>query len=417
MLDIQLIRKNPEEVKKGIVRRGLDPKLVDNFLKVDDEWRMKEKALEELKREQNELSKEIAKKHAEDSIAKANILKKRISAISDEIDELDKNRRGLLISFPNMPSHDTPDGRDENENKVLYEVGKKPKFNFEPKDYLSLGEKLGIIDVKKAAFISGSRFGYILGDATLLEFGLVRLAFDIATKHGFTPVVPPVMIRPEVYEGIGRLAADQRDDRYFLEKDNLFLVGSSEHTLAPLHMNEVIKKKDLPKRYIAFSSCFRREAGSYGKDTRGILRVHQFDKVEFFSFSDPEKSESEHKLILSIQEELMKLLKLPYRVVDICTGDIGFTDFRQYDIETWIPSENKYRETHSCSNTTDFQSRGISAKYEAEDGKKEFLHTLNATAFAVGRMLIAIIENYQTKAGNVKVPEILRKYTGVKEIK
>jgi len=224
--------------------------------------------------------------------------------------------------------------------------------------------------------------------------------------------LPPVMIKPEVYEGIGRLAYDQKEEKYFLSDDNLYLIGSSEHTLAPIHMDEVLEEKDLPKRYVAFSTCFRREAGSYGKDTKGILRVHQFDKVELFSFSHPEKSEDEHKFLLSIQEKLMKKLELPYRVVEICTGDMGWTDARQYDIETWFPGMKEYRETHSCSNTTDFQSRGINAKFVDANKKKKFVHTLNATAFAIGRMIIAIIENYQTKEGKIDIPKALREYIG-----
>ncbi len=415
MLDVELIRKEPERVKDGLRKKGADAKLVDKFLKLDEEWRAKTLAAETLKKEQNAITKDVAARRAEDLVAKANVLKKRIAGLSDEQAELLGKRDAVLNSMPNLPFDDVPAGRDESENKTLREVGAIPEFGFEPKDYLSLGESLGLIDVKRAAEVAGSRFGYLLGGAALIELALVRLAFEVAVKKGFVPVIPPVMLRPDVYEGIGRLAADQKDERYFLEKDNLYLAGSSEHTLAPLHMGETLKEKELPLRYVAFSTCFRREAGSYGKDTKGILRVHQFDKVELFSFAHPEKSEEEHTFLLSVQEELMKKLELPYRVVEVCAGDMGFTDARQYDIEAWFPSEGKYRETHSCSNTTDFQSRGTKTSFKAKDGAKRPVHTLNATAFSQ-RPILAVLENFQTKDGTVKLPKILHEYTGLKEL-
>lgn len=417
MLDVKFIRDNPDAVKAGIQKKGKDPKLVDKFLRLDEEWRAKVLALEELQKEQNGISRELASTKSDDLVSKAHILKKRIVEIDVERGEIEKKRNEFILALPNIPFDDVPLGKDESENKVLREVGKKPDFDFEPKDYLTLGEALDIIDVKKAAEITGSRFGYIKRDLALVEFALVHIAFDIGVKRGFIPVVPPVMIRPDVYENIGRLAADQKEERYFLEKDELYLVGSSEHTLAPLHMNETFSEKDLPRRYIAFSTCFRREAGSYGKDTKGILRVHQFDKVELFSFAHPEKSEEEHKFLLETQEEIMKVLALPYRVVEICTGDMGWTDARQFDIETWMPGQGTYRETNSCSNTTDFQSRGIAVKFKSVDGKKQLVHTLNATACAIGRTLIGIIENGQTKKGTIKLPKIIEKHTGISEIK
>lgn len=418
MLDVNLIRNDPDGIKKGVAEKHADPKLVDKFLRLDEEWRGKTAAIDQLKSEQNALNKEIGSApNKEDLLGKAQILKKRLGEITEELNAVAKKRDDVLNRLPNVPFDDVPRGKDESENKVVREVGERPTFAFAPKDSLSLGEALGLIDVKKAAEITGSRFGYLMRDGALLEFALGRLVYDITLKHGFVPVVPPVMIRPDVYEGIGRLAADQRDERYFLEKDNLFLIGSAEHTLAPFHMNEVLKEEELPKRYVGFSTCFRREAGSYGKDTKGILRVHQFDKYELFSFSHPGRSEEEHRFLLGVQEEIMQVLKLPYRVVEICTGDMGWTDARQFDIETWIPSEGRYRETQSCSNTTDFQMRGVGTKYQTKAKKKELVHALNATAVAVGRTVIAILENYQTKKGTVKVPETLQKYVGKEEIK
>ena len=416
MLDITFIRENPEKVKKGMESKHQDPKIVDKFLRADEDWRAKTTAYDQLKAEQNTLSKELSAGQSENLLSKAQFLKKRLSDIENEQAELKKMRDDLLSRIPNIPFDDVSVGRDESENKVLREVGTKPDFDFTPKDYLTLGEKLGLIDVKKAAEVSGSRFGYILREAALLEFALVKLAMDTLVEKGFIPAVPPVMIKPKVYEGMGRLAADQKEERYYFEKDDVYLVGSSEHTMGPIHMNEVFEEEELPRRYVAFSTCFRREAGSYGKDTKGILRVHQFDKVEMFSFAHPEKSEEEHKFLLSCQEELMQKLELPYRVVEICTGDMGWTDARQFDVETWLPGQGSYRETNSCSNTTDFQSRGMNIKYKTKDGEKKLIHMLNATGFAIGRVLIGIIENNQTKEGTIRVPKALQAYVGKEEI-
>lgn len=416
MLDITFIRENAEKVKKGMESKHQDPKIVDKFLRLDEDWRAKTTAYDQLKAEQNTLSKELSAGQSENLLSKAQFLKKRLNDIEAEQDDLKKLRDDLLSRIPNIPFDDVTVGRDESENKVLREVGVKPEFDFAPKDYLTLGEKLGLIDVKRASEVSGSRFGYLLRDAALLEFALIQLAFETLTKKGFIPAVPPVMIKPKVYEGMGRLAADQKDERYYFEKDDVYLVGSSEHTMGPIHMNDVFEEEALPKRYVAFSTCFRREAGSYGKDTKGILRVHQFDKVEMFSFAHPEHSEEEHKFLLSCQEELMQKLEIPYRVVEICTGDMGWTDARQFDVETWFPGQGSYRETNSCSNTTDFQSRGMNIKYKTKDGEKKLIHMLNATGFAIGRVLIGIIENGQTKEGTIKVPKVLQAYVGKEEI-
>jgi len=250
-----------------------------------------------------------------------------------------------------------------------------------------------------------------------MEFALVNLAFDLLIKKGFVPVVPPVMIKREMALGTGFAQAVDNKEAYYLPDDDLYLIGTSEQSIAAMHSEEVLSEKDLPKRYVGFSTCFRREAGSYGKDIKGILRVHQFDKVEMFSFCKPEDSIKEHKLILSLEEELMKALKLPYQIVNICTGDLGLPAVAKYDIETWIPLENKYRETHSTSNCTDFQARRLKIKYKDKENNLKFVHTVNGTAFAVGRIIIAIIENYQQENGSIKVPAVLQKYMGVKIIK
>ncbi|MEK9183532.1 MAG: serine--tRNA ligase [Patescibacteria group bacterium] len=396
MLDIRLIRENSDLVKESLIKRNKDSNLVDQFLDLDEKWRSLTTSMDKYRAEQNVLSKER-------KIEESKSVKEKIKSLNIEMLELERKRNDLLNDFPNIVASDVPVGKNELENVVLREVGVKPTFDFKPKDYLLLAENLDIIDVKRAVRVSGSRFGYLKGKAALLELALVRFAFSKLIAKGFTPIIPPVMIRPEVFAGMGRLAADQKEERYFLEKDNLYLVGSAEHTLGPLHMDETLRDRDLPKRYVGLSTCFRREAGSYGKDTKGILRVHQFDKVEMFSFSKPEESEKEHQFLLSCQEELMRDLGLCYRVMQICTGDLGWTDAKQYDIEVWLPGQNQYRETHSCSNTTDFQARGINCKYE----KGGYAHMLNATALAIGRIIIAIIENYQNSDGDFAIPEVL----------
>lgn len=409
MLDVKLIRDNPEKVKQGVAAKNVDPQRVDHFLTFDAKWRDLTAKIDGLRAEQ--------KKAGEDkNISRAKELKTEIKEKEEELREASAARSEILNSLPNLPFDDVPRGKDESENVLLKEVGQKPDFDFKAKDYLSLGKELDIIDVERSASVSGSRFGYIKNSAVLLEFALVKLALDTLLPEGFSPVIPPVMIRPEAYEKMGRLAGAQKEERYYLEKDDMYLVGSSEHTIGPLHMDDVISDEALPKRYIGFSTCFRREAGSYGKDTKGILRVHQFDKVELFSFTKPETSEEEHKFMLSCQEKLMQALELPYRVMAICTGDMGWTDARAYDIETWLPGQGEYRETHSCSNTTDFQSRGINARYRKKGEDIEFVHMLNATGFAIGRMLIAIIENYQTADGHIKVPKALQSYLGKEKI-
>lgn len=411
MIDINLIRENPDKVKEKISLKKVNQKLVDDFLNIDQEWRKLVGELDDFRSEQKKLSQER-------KIEEASKLKNKIQELESDLKELEKKRNDLMTLFPNLPFDDVKIGKDESENNVIRQEGVKPDFDFKARDYLEIAQKLDLIDVERAAKVSGSRFGYLKNEAVLLEFALIRLAYDVLLPEGFIPVIPPVMIKPEPYQEMGRLAAGQEEERYFLKNDGLYLVGSSEHSIGPMHKDEIFEEKNLPLRYLGFSTCFRREAGSYGKDTRGILRVHQFDKAEMFSFVTPQNSEEEHRFLLSMQEKLIKKLGLPYQVVEICTGDMGWTDARQYDIETWMPFQNKYRETNSCSNTTDFQTRGINFKYrKISDGKTEYAHALNATVFAIGRILIAIIENYQTKEGTVKIPNALQEYVGKSEIK
>jgi seryl-tRNA synthetase len=287
----------------------------------------------------------------------------------------------------------------------------------EAKNYMDIGESLDLIDTERAGKVSGSRFGYIKGSLALLEFALIKLVMDTVVKEGFTPVIPPVMVKDQMARGTGYFEATDETEAYYLQEDKMYLVGTSEQSIVAMHSDEILNEKDLPIRYVGFSTCFRREAGSYGKDTRGILRVHQFDKLEMVIFSAPEQSKGEHKLLLQMEEKLMKVLGLPYQVINICTGDLGRPAASKYDIECWLPSEKKYRETHSTSNCTDFQARRLNIRYRDKSGKVGFVHTLNGTAFAIGRILIMIMENYQQKDGSIKVPKVLQKYCGFKVIK
>ncbi|MFA5083918.1 MAG: serine--tRNA ligase [Candidatus Paceibacterota bacterium] len=429
MLDVKFIRDNPELVKKGIAEKKADPKLVDSFLRLDEDWRIKVAAIDELRSEHNLNNTELAKHRTDDLISKAEILKKQLSKLEEEKKDLEERRQVRLNLIPNLPDADVPSGKNETENQVMKEVGKKPEFDFEAQDYLSLAEKLGIIDVKRAAKVSGSRFGYLLGTAALLEFALINFAMkrlldeDFLSKiikknnlkvssRPFIPVIPPVLINRKSMWGMGYL--DQgADEIYHFEKDGLYLVGTSEQSLGTMHQDENFKEEELPKRYVGFSTCFRREAGSYGKDTKGILRVHQFDKLEMFSFTVPETSKEEHKFFLAIEEALMQELEIPYRVMNICTGDLGAPAASKFDIEAWFPGENLYRETHSTSNCTDYQARRLNIKYELKakisNLKADYVHTVNGTVFSQ-RPILAIIENYQTKEGAINIPKVLSSY-------
>lgn len=409
MVDIDRIRKNPDETKEMLRKRNMDDGLVDQLLDIDTRWRELETSLQELQHKQKELS---AQRDIENAKKNKELIKEKEGAIS----LISQERYEALLEIPNFFFDDVCEGKGEEDNKTIEEVGKRPSFSFEPKDHLTLGESLGIINTQTAGDVAGSRFAYLVGEGALLELALVQYAFALLTKNGFEAVIPPTMIRPEVYKKMGRLTQSQKEERYYLEKDDIYLVGSAEHTLGPLYMNRTIEEKDLPKRMVGFSSCFRREAGSYGKDVKGILRVHQFDKVEMYSFASPKNSQEEHLFMLDMQKRIYKELGIPYRIVEICTGDMGPTDARQFDIEAWIPSQNTYREVASCSNTTDYQTRGIGTKIKYPNGISEYAHALNATAIAIGRTIIAILENFQQKDGSIEIPKALRKYMGIKRI-
>jgi len=408
MININLIRENPELVKSGMEKKLADPKLVDQFLKIDEEWKTLKRATDDLRSAQKALGP--------DSRDEARKIKEEISRNDDKIKVLSEERDFIVSQIPNLPDGDVPVGKDDSENPVFKVVGVPKDFGFVSKDYVDLAGWM--IDTDRASKIAGSRFGYIMKDIAEMEFALFRFGMDMLIPHGFRLTLPPVMIKTDVYRRVGKGQFIDAGDAFYVSEDDLYLVGSSEHSMAPMYMDETVNVSK-PIRLLGFSTCFRREAGTYGKDTRGILRVHQFNKLEMYSICHPKDSKDEHEFLLARQEELMSKLGIPYRIVKNCTGDMGFGDANQYDIEAWIPSQKKYRETHSCSNTTDFQSRGLNITYKekGDDGKErnEFVHTLNATAFSE-RPLLAILENFQREDGSVEVPEPLRKYLGKDEI-
>jgi len=419
MLDINYIRENPEKVKSGFEKRLFkDIGLVDEIISLDEGKRNLQKEIENLRSERNKAS-------SERNIEEGKRIKLALSVKEPEFERKEKELKEKLLSLPNIPDEDVPAGPEENK-KLIKKIGEPKDFSFTPKDHLDLGIALGIIDCERASKVSGSRFAYLKGDGVLLEFALVNFAMEKILKEGFTPVLPPMLIKKEITEGLGYWAGGGNENYYYVldydEKDGgkelenpLYLVGTGEHSLVPMHKDEILDEKDLPKKYVAFSSCFRREAGTYGKDTKGILRVHQFDKVEMVVFSKPEESENIHKQMLKISEDLVQELKLPFQTVELAAGDIGFPTAKTYDIETWMPGQGKYRETHSISTTTDYQARRLNIKYKTPEGNR-FVHILNGTAIAVGRTIIAIMENYQNEDGSITIPKVLQKWMGKEKI-
>jgi seryl-tRNA synthetase len=414
MLDLKLIRSEPERVKQALARRGA-AEAVDELLALDARRRELLPRIEGAQAERKALSKQIgeAKQRGEDAerlMATVQGLKQTIESGKGELEEVERELERVAAELPNLPDPEAPDGMSEEDAVVLREVGERPRFEFEPRDHLEIGSELGLIEMEAAARLSGSRFAYLKGDLVLLELALVRYALDVVRGEGHEPVVPPVLVREEALYGTGFLPGD-RDQIYEIHKDDLFLVGTSEVALAGLHADEILEAAALPLRYAGFSSCFRREAGAAGRDTRGIFRVHQFDKVEMFSFIEPAESAAEHERLLAIEERILGELELPYRVVDVAAGDLGGPAARKYDCEAWIPSQERYRELTSCSNTTDYQARRLNCRYRPADNEAaKAVHTLNGTAVAVGRTMIALIENRQDQQGGFTLPNILYGY-------
>ncbi len=415
MLDQQILRNNLDALKDNLERRGLDID-IDFLVQLDEKKRAVKFEAEKARSEQKNIGKEISNSEGtkkEELLKKASVLSENVKLLNEKYETEEKLFLEQWIKIPNLVDETSPTGATDQDNKEIKKVGEIKELE-NIKNHLEIGESLNLIDVEKAAKVSGSRFSYIFGDLVKIELNLVSWVLEKLSSKEFIPTVPPVLVREEALFGTG-FFPDDAEQVYEIPKDDLFLVGTSEVPLAALHANEILDLENLPLRYAGFSTCFRREAGTYGKDTTGIFRVHQFDKVEMFSFCNPEKSKDEHEYLLSIEEEILQELEIPYRVVDVCTGDLGASAAKKYDIEAWIPSQQSYREVTSCSNTTDFQARRLNIRTKI-DGNTTTMHTLNGTALAVGRILIALIENNQKTDGSVEFSDSLAKILGVKKL-
>jgi seryl-tRNA synthetase len=411
MLDVRAIRDDPERFRTALARRNLAG-AVDEVLAADERRRALTTRVDGLRAEQNKASKAIGRADGEekqrliDEVARVSA---ELKAMEPQLAEVETALAGLLAATPNVPHESAPDGfTDDDAVEVRRHLG-PTEFAFQPKDHAELGAALGVLDVERGARTSGSRFVYLLGDLVFVQFALMRHAMDILVERGFLPAIPPVMVREEAMYGTGFLPADEAQ-LYTTTEDELYLVGTAEVPLAAFRMGEIIDEADLPLRYAGYSTCFRREAGTYGKDMGGMFRVHQFDKVEMFVFTTPEASWDEHERLVGVEEEIVGNLEVPYRVVNIAAGDLGGSAAKKYDIEVWLPGQGRYRELTSCSNTTDYQARRLQTRVRRADGSVEVLHTLNGTATAIGRTLIALLENHQRADGSVELPEALHPY-------
>jgi seryl-tRNA synthetase len=420
MLDIKLIRENPKLVRNNLMKRG-DPenlRMLDELIDFDRKWRQHLTELNELRHERRLITTEIAalKKKGKDAnkeLSKAKKIDTEITALEKQVNECEQKVHYYLMRLPNLLHESVPTGKDENDNVQVRSWGEIPKFSFPIKDHINLGLSLDIMDIERAGKIAGARFFYLKREGVFLDMALMNFALEEMVKKGYTPIEPPFLMRREPYEGVVAIS-DFEDVLYKIEKEDLYLIATSEHPMAAMFMNEVLKAEDLPLKLVGVSANFRKEAGAHGKDTRGIFRTHQFNKIEQFIFCKPEDSWKMHEELIQNAEELVQKLGLPYRVVNDCTGDIGTVAAKKYDIEAWMPAQNAFREIISCSNCTDYQARRLNIKYREKEGEppKGFVHTLNSTAIATGRTIVAILENYQQKDGSVGVPEVLRKYMG-----
>ncbi|MBI2008883.1 serine--tRNA ligase [Candidatus Saccharibacteria bacterium] len=425
MLDIRFIRENAELVAEKAKQKGFDVN-ISKLLEVDKKWKSILEDLEAARSFRNEFAKQKGKTDVE-LRAEAKKLRGKIKGLEARLKSVEEERFKLLKAVPNMPADDVPIGTTEADSVVTKEWGEKSRFDFEPKNHWEIAETRGLIDKERAAKVAGSRFAYVMGDLVKLQFALIQFALEVLTNEEtlkkiiqefeiknvsskpFVPVLPPAMARTDVYEATGRL--NREEQTYKIEDGDLWLNASAEHTLAPMFMREILNEKDMPLRYVGYTTAFRREAGTYGKDMEGVLRLHQFDKLEMESFTLPEDGMNEHLFMIAIQEYLMQQLKLPYHVLNKCTADIGFPNARGVDIEVWLPGQNKYRETHTADFISDFQAEGTQTRVKTTNGIV-YVYNNDATAFAMGRTLIAIIENYQTAGGKVGIPTVLRPYMG-----
>ncbi len=417
MLDLKAIRENPEEFKTSLARKGVDGEEIDKLLKSDESRRNLLQKTESLAQKQNEVSKKIPSLSGDE---KATVLAE-MKGISDEkkklegdLEKAEMEVQGVLEALPNPPHPEAPDGKDDEENVVLRKEGTIRDFGFEPKEHWEIAENLGILDIERSAKVSGARFYYLRNELALLQMALMNWAFLEVNKRGFSATIPPFLTRKEAIYGTGFL---DKDENYIVNpgEDDLYLIGTSEVPMTSFYADEILDEADLPQKFGAYSPCFRKEAGTYGKDMKGILRVHQFEKIEMVVFCKPEDSVAMHEELREMEEDLLQQLGIPYQVVNVCCGDLGNSATKKYDLEAWLPGQNKYREMTSTSICTDFQSRRLNMRVRRADGKVEPLHTLNGTAVS-SRPLIAILENFQNADGSVDIPEVLRPFCGFAKI-
>ena len=409
MLDINYIRENTDEVKRKVAAKNFDPKIVDDVLHLYDKWTEKLQVYEKHRQERNEAAKNK-------DIEKGKKIKTELQKLEPELKEAEEKYIESLSQIPNLPAEDVPLGKSDKDNVEIRKWGKIQEFDFEAKDHLEIGTKLGIIDFETGAKVSGSQFYYLYGDGARLELALINYAFEKLSEKGFTPVMTPDLAKSRYYLGTGYNPKGNEAQTYTIEGEDLGLIATSEVTLAGKNADEVFTEDQLPLKYIGYSHCFRQEAGAYGKYSKGLYRVHQFTKAEMFIYCLPQESEKFHKLLLEIEEEIYKDLEIPYRVLEMCTADLGAMAARKYDVEAWMPGRKDYGEVTSASNVTDYQARNLNIRYKKNDGEKGFVHMLNGTAVATSRTIIAILENYQNEDGSVNVPKVLQKWMGKEKI-
>ena len=412
MIDIKFLREYPQIVRQSQIGRGEDPAIVDRALASDEARRLALKEFESLRAEQNTLSKLVASASGVEKLKfldNSKVLSAKVKAADSKLSELEELTKDHIMQLSNVLDPAAPIGK-EADFVVIENVGTPPNFDFQIRDHVEIGKLLGAIDTERGAKVAGSRSYYLTGQGAMLEFALVNFAIASASKAGFTPVIPPVLVNPAAMEGTGFLG-QAAENVYHLEKDDVYLVGTSEVPLAAFHMDEVLMAEKLPMRYAGYSSCFRREAGTYGKDTRGIIRVHQFDKVEMFSFAHPDQAKEEHKRLLQWEKDFLNAMEIPYRVIDVASGDLGSSANRKFDIEAWIPTQNAYREVTSTSNCGEFQARRLNIRFKDASGTRA-VATLNGTLVAIPRMIVAIFENHQNADGSVNIPKALQPFLG-----
>jgi seryl-tRNA synthetase len=418
MIDINLIRNNPDSVRAALVNRQKDSALLDNVIDLDNQYKNILVKTEELRASQNALNKTFKGKPTPDQIAQSSKIKDQLKIVESQLKELETKRNDLLQEIPNIPADDVPVGKDDADNQVFKTVGQKPNFDFQPLDHIDLGEKLDILDVKKAAQLSGSRFGFFKGQGAVLEMAVMQYAFMKLIKKGFIGMIPPAMVKSQTEWNCGYTSNKNLfNAAYSSQEDDLIFISSSEHAVVPYHTDEILDLDRLPIKYVNFSPCFRRESGTYGKDTKGMFRVHFFNKVEMNIFTTPDYkiSDAMCEEMLSIEEEIMQDLGLHYQVMKACTGDLPQPNRRMYDINCWFPGQENYRETHSCSNCGDYQARRLNTRVKI-NGENKLVHILNATVIT-DRAVLAIIENHQQKDGSIKIPSVLVPFTGFDTIK